>query len=94
MTEASEVDHVEIDQSVEKLEARLLDTFRTVLPFLSDEELRTAVRADLPEWDSLASLSLVTLLEEDFEVTLDDEDVDRCSSFADVRGLLVERTAV
>ena len=60
------------------------------LPDLSDEQIESAARAELPKWDSLATLTLLTVVEEEFELELDDQVVEQFDSFAAVERV-VER---
>lgn len=69
---------------------RLRDCFRTVFPDLSDKQIESAARAELSEWDSLATLTLLTVVEEEFELELDDRAVEQFDSYAAVE-LVVER---
>ena len=47
-----------------------------MFPERSDDELRVLDQSTVDDWDSLASLSLLTVIEEEFEITFDD-DADR-----------------
>jgi acyl carrier protein len=61
--------------------ARLLRCFALVLPELSPEQLRQAAVDSVPTWDSLATATLVTLIEEEFDVKVDPDDLDELISF-------------
>ena len=69
---------------------RLRDCFKTVFPDLPDNQIDSAARAELPQWDSLATLTLLTVVEEEFGLELDDQAVEQFDSFASVERL-VER---
>jgi acyl carrier protein len=64
---------------------RLRDCFREVFPDLSDEQIETAVRVEMAEWDSLATLTLLAVIEEEFELQLDEEAIAKLTSFSAVR---------
>jgi len=51
--------------------ARLRKCFGTIFPDLTDEQTLQASAAGLTEWDSLATLNLLALIEEEFGVTID-----------------------
>jgi acyl carrier protein len=64
---------------------RLRDCFREVFPDLADEQIETADRAEMSEWDSLATLTLLAVIEEEFELQLDEEAIAKLTSFSAVR---------
>jgi acyl carrier protein len=67
------------------LTERVRECFRTVFPDLPEDQIEAAVRSELPEWDSIASLELLTVIEEEFGVQLDDDVVGGLDSFAAAR---------
>ena len=73
---------------MDQVTERLRDCFREVFPDLSDDQVETAVRAEMPEWDSLATLTLLTVVEEEFGLQLDDEAIAKLTSFAAVRSVV------
>ncbi|MCW2855956.1 MAG: hypothetical protein JWR52_1571 [Marmoricola sp.] len=77
--------------SAQGLETAILECARTVFPDLTDVELLAATRQDLPEWDSLATLSLITLVEETLDIMLDDEEVQEFTSVASIQAVLAKR---
>lgn len=60
---------------------RLIRCFREVFPKLGEEQIVTAEHAQLEEWDSLASLTLVAVIEDEFETRLSDDLVAELTSF-------------
>lgn len=60
---------------------QLLECFRAVFPFLTDDEIKRADKADIDEWDSLASLSLITVIEEEFDVRLSEDAIIQLDTF-------------
>jgi acyl carrier protein len=60
---------------------RLRACFSRVLPRLTDEETLKARADEIPEWDSLATVTLLSLIEEEFGVTLDLDDFEETTSF-------------
>lgn len=77
--------------SAEGTQAAVLECFRTVFPFMSDDEIVAARRGAVPEWDSLATLSLITLLEETLEIMLTDDDVEQLNSLEDAQAVVARR---
>jgi acyl carrier protein len=51
-------------------EERLTECFRSVFPDLSSDEILRASSASVATWDSLATVTLVSLIEEEFGVTI------------------------
>lgn len=68
----------------------LVACFQSVFPYLSADEVRALRKDQFPEWDSLAALTLITVLEEEYDVRLADDDVERLDSFAGARELLAQ----
>lgn len=66
---------------MDELDQRLLECFRSVFPDFSDERIRAVDRSTDSEWDSLQSLTLIAVLEEEFGCRLEDADVEVLDSF-------------
>jgi acyl carrier protein len=69
--------------------ARLRKCFGVVFPDLSEEQTLQASAAALTQWDSLATLNLLALIEEEFGVTIDLDELE-APSFKDLLGLIEE----
>jgi acyl carrier protein len=52
-------------------ENRLVDCFSVVFPKRSREEIPSASRDSFAEWDSLAGITLITLVQEEFQIEID-----------------------
>jgi acyl carrier protein len=63
---------------------RLEKCFSLVFPNLSSDQIRRATVHSVPEWDSLANINLICLLEEEFAITLEASDLENLSSFEQV----------
>jgi acyl carrier protein len=61
--------------------ARLRACFSKVFPNLTDEETLQARVGGTPEWDSLATVTLFSLIDEEFGVNLDLDDFEESMSF-------------
>lgn len=71
-----------VDLSLTEQEELLVRCFSSVFPALTGEEIRTA-SSDVPGvWDSLATVTLIAVVEEEFGVQIDQEHVAELHSFA------------
>jgi acyl carrier protein len=62
-------------------EARVLACFANVFPDLPAEELRTVSQASLARWDSVAHVTLLAALAEEFQLEPDFEAFQEVTSF-------------
>ena len=63
------------------VEQRLLTCFSAVFPERSGTELVSASREAMQEWDSLASVTLLTVVNEEFDTGIDLFDFQNLGSF-------------
>jgi acyl carrier protein len=77
------------DEQIEKL----IGCFKKVFPNLSRADILSASQERISAWDSIAHVTLVTLIGEDFGMDLDFEDFDEATSFAGFRDVLSARLA-
>ena len=75
------------------LRQRLLTCFVAVFPDLSENEIPLASTATVSAWDSLASVTLVSVIEEEFDLQLDVDELEDLNSFALVLAVLNERAS-
>jgi acyl carrier protein len=61
--------------------ARLAHCFRAVFPELSQGDVGAASTESVSRWDSLASATLMALIEEEFGIALSPEALDDFTSF-------------
>lgn len=73
---------------MDEIERRLEACFASVLPDLSPAEIRTASAGTVPSWDSVATVTLLAVVEEEFGISISDEDPARFDSFANVLAYL------
>jgi len=66
------------------VERELIGCFAATFPNRSEEEIRTATRDSFAEWDSLAAITLLTLIQQEFQIDVDLTDLDELGSFAAV----------
>jgi len=70
------------------VESRLMRCVASIFPALSEEEIRSLNIAELMAVDSLAAVTLVSLLDEEFAVDFDLEELLTMGSFDSLRGRL------
>jgi acyl carrier protein len=71
--------------------ARLRKCFGIIFPGLNEEQTLQASAAGLTQWDSLATLNLLALIEEEFGVSIDLDDLE-APSFKNLLGLIENST--
>jgi acyl carrier protein len=75
------------------LRERLIKCFAAVLPQLTAEEIPLAAPTRVEGWDSLATITLVSVIEEEFAIQIDPEDIEHLASFDLVLNYLARRQA-
>ena len=75
-----------------ELEERLQKCFSAVFPGLSAEEIRRANSASIATWDSLATVTLVSVIEEEFGISIAPEEYEYMISFDLIRKSLESKT--
>ena len=73
------------------LDARLVRCFSSVFADLSPEQIRAASTASLDSWDSLASVTLIAVLQEEFGLQVALADYPKLKSFQAVDAYLRSR---
>jgi serine O-acetyltransferase len=76
-----------------ELESRLVPCFAAAFGSLSPAEIPRAAVSSLPEWDSLASMTLLALIEEEFRLRIPVSELARLTSFAEILAYLTAHTA-
>lgn len=69
---------------------KLQDVFIESLGLPADTDLERLQYNGIPEWDSIAHLSLIAGIDEAFDVMLDTEDVIEMSSFTKAKEILAK----
>ena len=69
------------------LDRRLEGCFMAVFPSLDREAVRTASPDTVPDWDSIATVTLLAAVEDEFGVAIDVADIEE-PSFARIRQLV------
>ena len=70
---------------------RLIECFLSVFPSLERDAVVVASVDATEAWDSLANFSLVTLIEEEFDLQIPSDDLEQLTSFASVEAYLASR---
>jgi acyl carrier protein len=63
------------------IESRLTNCFAIAFPDLNPREIPSASAGSLASWDSLAGITLIALIEEEFSVSIPPDDVPDLVSF-------------
>ena len=63
------------------MRTRLVKCFAAVFPELGEDQIQHATTESVPNWDSLASATLFTVIEEEFQVDIAPEDAGQLASF-------------
>ena len=61
--------------------ARVLRCFAAAFPGVRPQDLPRAAVGSVPEWDSVATLNLLALVEEEFEIRVPNEDLEQFVSY-------------
>jgi acyl carrier protein len=64
-----------------ELENRLVNCFATVFPELDRQEIPSVAIGSLASWDSLAGITLISVVEEEFGVSISPDDMADLISF-------------
>lgn len=75
------------------VETRVVRCFAAVFPDLDPLAVQTARRDTLADWDSLASVTLVRVIEEEFGIRIRLLDLDELNGFQDFLAYLSQRLA-
>lgn len=73
------------------LDQRLQRCFLTVFPELAQSEVPSASTSSVGQWDSLATITLLSVIEEEFGIQTPLDDYEELGSYALVRSYLSER---
>ncbi len=76
---------------MDKVKSRLESCFFAVFPNLSGDEISHAGMDSVEGWDSLATINLLTVIEEEFGTQIPPQDLERLSSFPSILDYLTQR---
>lgn len=66
---------------MDNVEQRLENVFATVFPDLPPDRIRSASQDSVGSWDSVAAITLINLIEEEFGIEMDFDQVADLTSF-------------
>ena len=69
---------------MDNTETRLVNVFETVFPDLPPEKIETASQDRVENWDSIAAITLVNLIEEEFGIEMDFDQIADLTSFPEI----------
>ncbi len=72
--------------------SRLEETIRTALELEADVDLASISYRDTPAWDSVAHLQLLTAIEEEYELTLEPDELMAMTNYASIRAVVERRS--
>ena len=73
------------------LEERLMDCFQAVLPQIERDRIPKVSMKSEAEWDSIVTVTLLSLIEESFGVDAEPEDFGQLTSFVSIREYLEKK---
>jgi acyl carrier protein len=71
-----------------ELDDRLTRCFASVFPALGPDQIRAASVESVPAWDSLAAVTLIAILEQEFDTQIDLMEMPELTSYRAVRDYL------
>jgi acyl carrier protein len=78
---------------MDNIEQRLVKVFETVFPDLTVEQIQAATQSTVPTWDSVAAITLMNVMEEEFAIEIDFDRAAELSSFPEILGYVKETVA-
>jgi acyl carrier protein len=78
---------------MDSVNQKLTLCFATVFPKLDRARIPSAKAGQIPEWDSLAQVNLLSLIGEEFGIEVDFEEFDGATSFEAIAGVLSKKAA-
>jgi acyl carrier protein len=73
---------------MDNVKPRLVSCFQTVFPYLSEQQALSASQSNLAEWDSVAAITLVNVIEDEFGIEMDLDALADLDSFDKVSAYL------
>jgi len=76
---------------MDDVKPKLIECFQIVFPDMQEKDIPTASQETVAEWDSVAAITLVNVIEEQFGIEMDLDDVADLDNFEKVRAYLEKR---
>jgi acyl carrier protein len=74
-----------------EMDTRLTRCFASVFPALSPDEIPKASVESVPAWDSLAAVTLIAVLEQEYDTQIDLMELSELTSYDAVRNYLLKQ---
>jgi acyl carrier protein len=78
---------------MDNIETKLIKVFQTVFADMDAQQALTASQESVPGWDSVAAITLMNVIEEDFEIQMDFDKAAELTSFHEILNYLRENQA-
>jgi acyl carrier protein len=75
---------------MDEMEKRLAACFSAVLPDLTPEKIIQASATSVDRWDSVTTVTLIAVIEEEFAISIEDVDPAKFDSFENILAYLQE----
>jgi acyl carrier protein len=69
---------------MDETKSRLIKCFETVFPEMPEAEIPNATQSSVSAWDSIAAITLLNVIEDEFQITMDLEQVADLDSFSKI----------
>jgi len=76
---------------MDDVKAKLVECFQIVFPDLKEKDIPAASQDTVADWDSVAAITLVNVIEEQFGIEMDLDQIAELDSFEKVRAYLERR---
>jgi len=76
---------------MDEVKAKLVECFQIVFPDLKEKDIPAASQDTVADWDSVAAITLVNVIEEQFGIEMDLDQIAELDSFEKVRAYLEQR---
>jgi acyl carrier protein len=73
---------------MDEIENRLVACFSSVLPEISPEEISQASATSVDSWDSVTTVTLIAVIEEEFGISIGDVEPAKFDSFQNILAFL------
>lgn len=78
---------------MDEIQSRLTKCFQIVFPELPDTEIQKASQSSVAEWDSVAAITLMNVIEDEFQITMDLEMAADLDSFTRIEEYLQDKVS-
>lgn len=78
---------------MDNIQARLAKCFQIVFPEMPDSDIASASQNSVAEWDSVAAITLLNVIEDEFQITMDLEMAAELDSFKRIKEYLQDKVS-